>query len=60
MLYYTDSARMSAIENIRECIDKVMHVSGEQLDYITARRITAYLNMLVGEIKKESREEKKR
>lgn len=56
MLYYTDIARMSAIEAIEDCIEKIGHVSGAELSYQDARKISAFLSMLIDEIEKENRD----
>lgn len=56
MMYYSDEARISAIYAIGDCIEKISTVPGNYLSYNDARRTTAFLNILIDEIKKESRE----
>lgn len=60
MMYYSDEARMSAINGIRDCIEKIGNVSCNQLSYTDARKMNTFLNMLIDEIKKESRNANKR
>ena len=55
MMYHSDEARISAIYAIRDCIEKISAVPGNYLSYNDARRTTAFLNILVDEIEKESR-----
>lgn len=60
MLYYNDEARMSAIYSIKNCIEKIGTIPGQYLSYGDARKTTAFLNMLIDEIEKESKIEKER
>lgn len=55
MMYYSDKARISAICAIRDCIEKISEILGNYLSYNDARRTTAFLNILIDEIKRESR-----
>ena len=55
MMYYSDKARISAIYAIRDCIEKISEIPGSYLSYNDARRTTAFLNILIDEIKRESR-----
>ena len=55
MMYYSDEARMSAIESIRDCIEKIGQIKGSELSYQDARKTSAFLSMLIDEIMKESR-----
>ena len=56
MMYYSDKARMSAIENIRDCIKKISTIKGSELSYTDASKTNRFLSMLIDEIVKESRE----
>lgn len=60
MMYYSDNARMRAIEDIRNCIDKIGKVKGTELFYQDARKISTYLLMLIDEISKESGQQNKK
>lgn len=60
MMYYSDEARMSAIENIRDCIEKIGQIKGSELSYQDARKTSAFLSMLIDEIMKESRQHNKK
>lgn len=66
MLYYTQEARNSAINNIKKKISVVMSMPSGVLNYTDAREIVDYLimleNVIQGESKKESdkKEGKKR
>lgn len=53
MMYLTTVARDSARQNIRELIDKIGSIPGNHLDYISARQVIHYLNMLGDQIAKE-------
>ena len=59
MLYYSDKARMSAIESIRDCIKKIGSIKGAELSYDDACKTTRFLSMLIDEIEKESRTQNK-
>lgn len=59
MLYYTDTARISAIAAIRECMEKIGSVSGSELSYADASKTNRFLSMLIDEIIAESRKEAK-
>lgn len=58
MLYYTQEARNSAINNIKKKISIVMSMPNGVLSYTDAREIVDYLvmleNVIQGESKKES------
>lgn len=54
-MYYTDEARISAINAIRDCISKIGEIPGNHLSYLDARKTSSFLNMLIDEIKKESK-----
>ena len=58
-MYYSDEARMSAIESIRDCIEKIGRIKGSELSYQDARKTSAFLSMLIDEIMKESRRQNK-
>lgn len=58
MMYYSDKARISAICAIRDCIEKISKIPGSYLSYYDARTTTAFLNLLIGEIERESRKNK--
>lgn len=60
MMYYSDEARMSAIESIRDCIEKIGRISGLELSYQDSSKTSAFLSMLIGEIMKESRQQNKK
>ena len=60
MLYYSDEARMSAVSSIKNCIEKIGAIPGQYLSYSDARKTTAFLNMLIDEIEKESKTEHKK
>lgn len=53
MMYLTNQARRSAIENIRKKIDVVMSMKSGEMSYIDAREIISYLNQLIDQIEKE-------
>ena len=53
MLYYSDEARQSAINNISELIAKIGTIPGNYLDYTSARDITKHLADLQKIISKE-------
>lgn len=56
MMYYSDEARLSAIENIRDCIKKISTIKGSELSYTDACKTNRFLSMLIDEIVKESKE----
>ena len=58
MLFYTEKARKSAIESIRNCMYKIGSVSGSELSFTDATTVNKYLSMLVAEIEKESKAQK--
>ena len=60
MMYYSDEARMSAIESIRDCIEKIGRIKGSELSYQDARKTSTFLSMLIDEIMKESRRQNKK
>lgn len=60
MLYYNDAARINAIYAIKDCIEKISTIPGNHLAYNDARKTTAFLNMLIDEIKKESKKQNKK
>ena len=60
MMYYSNEARMSAIDSIRDCIEKIGRVKGSELSYQDARKTSAFLSMLIDEIMKESRQQNKK
>lgn len=53
MLYYSNEARKSAIDNISELIVKIGTIPGNHLDYTSARKLTTYLSDLQNIISKE-------
>lgn len=59
MMYYSDEARMSAIESISDCIKKISTIKGSELSYTDASTANRFLSMLIDEIMKESREQGK-
>ena len=59
MIYCSDEARMIAIDSIRDYIEKIGRVKGSELSYQDARKISAFLSILIDEIMKESRQQKK-
>ena len=47
MMYYSDEARMSAIENIRDCIEKIGQIKGSELSghiHILTIAVGFYIN----------------
>ena len=60
MMYYSDEARMSAIESIRDCIEKIGRIKGSELSYQDSSKTSAFLSVLIGEIMKESRQQNKK
>jgi len=54
MLYYTDEARKSALDNIAECISAVNSIPWDRLPYGTACQIVKHLADLRKVIKAES------
>lgn len=60
MMYYSDKARISAIESIRDCIEKIGAIKGSELSYTDACKTNSFLSMLIDEIKKESKEQSKK
>lgn len=59
MLYYSDSARKSAIESIKDCIQKIATIPGNYISYQDAKNTVKYLNLLIDEIEKESWEDRR-
>ena len=59
MLYYSDEARISAIESIRDCMKKISTIKGSELSYTDASKTNRFLSMLIDEIMKESKEQGK-
>ena len=57
MLYYSDEARQSAIDNISELIVKIGTIPGNYLDYTSARELTNHLTDLQRIISKEKTHE---
>ena len=57
MLYYSDEARQSAINNISELIVKIGTIPGNYLDYTSARDLTKHLADLQKIISKEKTNE---
>ena len=57
MLYYSDEARQSAIDNISELIAKIGTIPGKYLDYTSARDLTKHLADLQKIISKEKTNE---
>lgn len=60
MMYYSNEARMSAINAIQDCIEKIASVKGSELSYQDASKTNRFLSMLIDEIKKESKEQTQR
>lgn len=60
MMYYSDEARMSAINAIQDCMEKIASVKGSELSYQDASKTNRFLSMLIDEIKKESKEQTQR
>ena len=57
MLYYSDEARQSAINNISELIVKIGTIPGNYLDYTSARELTNHLTDLQRIISREKTDE---
>lgn len=55
MLYYTHEARKSAIESIKNCIEKVASIKGSELSFDDAAQTTRFLSMLVDAIEDEDK-----
>ena len=55
LLYYSNEARRSAIEEIRKLIQTVYAIPGNVLEYNDASAIARYLEKLADEIERESR-----
>ena len=55
MMYYSSSARESAIKNILELNKKIANIPGKYLDFQSACSIGKYLNMLIDQIEKEEK-----
>ena len=55
MMYYSSSARESAIKNILELNKKIASIPGEYFDFQSACSIGKYLNMLIDQIEKEEK-----
>lgn len=53
MLYYTDEARVSAINSIENLIKKVSVIPGNYLDYTSCHQLINHLNDLIDVIKDE-------
>lgn len=53
MLYYTNAARVSAVEGIRGCISAISEVPGNYLSYTRASDCIKYLNQLIDAITDE-------
>lgn len=54
-MYYSSSARESAINDILELNKKIASIPGKYLDFQSACSIGKYLNMLIDQIKKEEK-----
>ena len=59
MLYYSDKARTDAIASIKDCIQKIDTIPGNYISYHDAKTTVKYLNLLIDEIEKESREDRR-
>lgn len=57
MIYYTNEARKSAIENISRLIVKIGEIPGNILNYSDATMVNLYLARLKEEIEKEIKKE---
>ena len=53
MLYYSDKARVSAINSIENLIKKVAVIPGNYLDYTSCHQLINQLNDLIGVIEDE-------
>lgn len=53
MLYYSDEARVSAINSIENLIKKVVVIPGNYLDYTSCHQLINHLNDLIGVIEDE-------
>lgn len=56
MIYYTETARQSAQENIDNCIKKIMQVPGDILDSLTVTKTVGHLYDLKKYIEKEDKD----
>lgn len=56
MIYYTETARQSAQENIDNCIKKLMQVPGDILDSLTVTKTVGHLYDLKKYIEKEDKD----
>ena len=57
MLYYSESARQSALENIAKLRKVIATIPEKYLNYLEAEELGGYLDTLTIAIKKESRME---
>lgn len=57
MIYYTNEARKSAIENISRLIVKIGEIPGNILNYSDVTMVNLYLARLKEEIEKEMKKE---
>lgn len=60
MMYYTDEARSDAISQIRDCMSKINEIPGDHLSYTDATKTTRFLSLLLDQIEKEGRDQKRR
>lgn len=60
MMYYSDEARASAINEIKDCISKINEIPGDHLSYLDATKTTRFLSMLIDQIEKEGKPTTKR
>ena len=58
MLYYSENARQSALENIARLRRVIATIPGNYLSYMDAENLGRYLDDLTMAIKEESRNEK--
>lgn len=60
MMYYRDEARTNAINEIKDCISKISELPGDHLSYPDATKTTRFLSLLIDQIEKESKDQKRR
>ena len=59
-MYYSDEARTSAINEIKDCMSKISEIQGNHLSYLDATKTTRFLSMLIDQIEKEGKDQKRR
>lgn len=60
MMYYSDKARTNAINEIKDCMSKIGEIPGNHLSYLDATKTTRFLSMLIDQIEKEGKDQKRR